>query len=83
METTAQDEVYRDDDWYAEDLTGRRYVDCTFRDVDLTEATARGVTFESCAFQGCRVNACELESAALVGGDLRRTSVFGATQRRR
>jgi uncharacterized protein YjbI with pentapeptide repeats len=77
--THVQEQVYRDEEWYAQDLTGRRYVDCTFRDVDLTEATGRGVAFESCTFEGCRFNACELESAAFVGCDVRRTSFFGAT----
>ena len=41
-ETAELDRTYADEDWYAEDLTGRRFVGCTFRDVDLTESTARG-----------------------------------------
>ncbi len=78
-ETTARGATFRDEDWYAEDLTRHRYVDCIFRDVDLTEAHGSGVVFESCTFENTRFNAAVLDAPAFVGCDVRRTSFFGAT----
>lgn len=49
-----------------EDLTDRRYIDCDFRDIDLTEASGNP-TCESCRFSNCRFNAARFEAAAFVG----------------
>ncbi len=80
-ETTARGATFRDEDWYAEDLTGRRYADCVFRGVDLTEAHGSGVVFESCTFENSKFNVAVLDAPAFVGCDVRRTSFFGATLR--
>jgi uncharacterized protein YjbI with pentapeptide repeats len=37
---------FRDEDWYADDLADARYVECTFTDVDLSEATTSGALFD-------------------------------------
>ena len=48
---------FRGDDWYGDDLGAARFVECTFTDVDLSEATTSGATFEQCTFHGGRFNA--------------------------
>src|SRR5687767_11300492 len=77
--TTYDGQTFTDEDWYAEDLSGRTWRGCTFRDVDLTEATSRGAAFESCEFASCRLNASTHVGSAFVACDFRRTSFFGAT----
>jgi hypothetical protein len=46
FETGADGRAFRDEDWYAEQIGAVRFVDCVFSDVDLTEATSNGTTFE-------------------------------------
>ena len=41
-----EDEAFRSEDWYGEEIGDRSYARCTFTDVDLTEASTRGTVFE-------------------------------------
>ena len=50
-------QLFQAEDWYAEDLADARYVECTFTDVDLSEATTSGALFDRCTFHNCRFNA--------------------------
>ena len=70
---------FRGDDWYGDDLGAARFVECTFTDVDLSEATTSGAIFERCTFHGGRFNASTHTATAFVGCDFRRTSFFDAT----
>src|SRR6476619_5793188 len=70
---------FRGDDWYAEDLGAARFVECTFTDVDLSQATTSGALFDRCTFHSCRFNASTHHSSAFVACDFRRTSFFDAT----
>jgi len=74
-----RDRTFTGEDWYARDFGSEVYVDCTFRDVDLTEATSQGTTFQSCVFATCRLNASSHIGSAFVACEFRRTSFFGAT----
>ncbi|MGZ4622070.1 MAG: pentapeptide repeat-containing protein, partial [Blastococcus sp.] len=67
---------FREEDWYAEDLGAARFVECTFTDVDLSEATSAGALFERCTFHGGRLNSSVHRSSAFVACDFRRTSFF-------
>lgn len=49
------DQLFAGDDWYGRDLADARFVGCTFREVDLTEARSRGAAFERCAGHGAVV----------------------------
>ena len=69
----------RGEDWYGEELGAPHFVECTFTDVDLSEATTSGATFERCTFHGGRFNASTHTATAFVGCDFRRVSVFDAT----
>jgi uncharacterized protein YjbI with pentapeptide repeats len=70
---------YRGEDWYGEELVDRVYEEVTFSDVDLTEATTRGVVFDRCLFHNCRFNASTHVSTAFIAADFRRCSFFDAT----
>ena len=72
-------QVFRDEDWYGEELDGRRFVRCSFTDVDLTESRSRGAVFEDCSFSNCKLNASVHTNTAFVGCDFRRTSFFDVT----
>ena len=74
-----QGQRFVDEDWYGRELIGETFVDCVFRDVDLTEAVTRGCTFERCEFGSCRFNASAHHTTAFVGSTFRRTSFFDAT----
>ena len=67
------------EDWYGDDLGAAHFVECTFTDVDLSETTTSGATFERCTFHGGRFNASVHTATAFVGCDFRRTSFFDAT----
>ncbi|GGO70348.1 pentapeptide repeat-containing protein [Nocardioides deserti] len=74
-----EDQHLRELDLYGEDLGAVRYVDCTFTDVDLTDARTAGAVFERCTFHGGRFNASTHVSTAFVACDFRRVSFFDAT----
>ena len=69
----------RGEDWYGEQLGDVRHEKTKFVDVDFSEATTRGATFESCAFHNCRFNASRHENSAFIACDFRRTNFFDAT----
>lgn len=77
-ETVIQDEKFSDEDWYGEELDGRAYSKCTFREVDLTEAANRGSTFEECTFGNVKFNASKHASAAFIGCTFLRCNFFDA-----
>src|SRR3546814_3994007 len=54
---SAEDQHYRGEDWYADDLGATRFVRCTFSDVDFSEVTSSGAIFDQCTFHGSRFNA--------------------------
>ena len=72
------DEAFDGLDWYAREFDRDRYVECVFREVDLTEARSHGAVFERCEFHNCRFNASEHRESAFVGCEFRRTSFFTA-----
>jgi uncharacterized protein YjbI with pentapeptide repeats len=76
---TVSDRTFRGEDWYGEELVDAVFERCTFSDVDLTEATTRGVMFRECIFHNCRFNASTHVSTAFVAGDLRRCNLFDVT----
>ena len=57
------DEVV-DEDWYARDLTGARFVRVRFLETDLTEAVVAGATFEECVLRGVSLNAATVTDTA-------------------
>jgi hypothetical protein len=44
---------FRGDDWYGDDLGAARFVECTFTDVDLSEATIKGYVSRVLDKLGC------------------------------
>ncbi|MFI2487736.1 pentapeptide repeat-containing protein [Promicromonospora kroppenstedtii] len=54
----------RAEDWYSRDLTGEDHMATLFADVDMTEATGTGATFDSCVFCGVRLNSAHLTEIA-------------------
>jgi uncharacterized protein YjbI with pentapeptide repeats len=60
---------FEGDDWYAEELGAAAFRDCTFVDVDLTEASTQGATFERCRFERCRFNASRHIATSYVACD--------------
>ena len=55
--TTSRASHLQGEDWYGDELVDVVFEECTFSDVDLTEATTRGVMFRECTFHNCRFNA--------------------------
>ena len=72
-------ERFSGEDWYGEELVDRVFEEATFSDVDLTEATTRGVVFDRCTFHNCRFNASTHVSTAFIAADFRRCNFFDAT----
>ena len=71
---------FRSEDWYGDDLGAARFVECTFTDVDLSEATHRRARCSSGAPSTAGVSTRRSHTAtAFVGCDFRRTSFFDAT----
>lgn len=66
------------EDWYGRDLSGAEHRQVAFVDVDMTEVTGTGATFEECTFAGVRFNASRLVGAAFVNCVFRRCSFFDA-----
>lgn len=70
--------TFRDDDLYGEDFADRRYVECVFRHVDMTEATSRGAVFQECAFGNVRLNASRHVDSAFLRCVFERCDLFDA-----
>ena len=68
--------TFSGEDWYGRDLSGQRFLECTFLDVDLTETTSAGASFESCRFAGARLNASRHEGSGFVRCSFEATSLF-------
>jgi fluoroquinolone resistance protein len=73
-----EDESFTGEDWYGEEMADRAYVRCTFSDVDLTEASTRGVRFEECQFFNVRFNASRHADSAFLRCAFRRCNLFQA-----
>ena len=71
-------ETFRDLDWYGEELSDRGYRQCSFLDVDLTEAVSRGAVFEECVFGTVRFNASHHTDSAFVRCEFTRCVFFEA-----
>ncbi|GAB2468008.1 pentapeptide repeat-containing protein [Promicromonospora xylanilytica] len=52
------------EDWYSRDLSGEDHMATLFADVDMTEASGTGATFDSCVFRGVRFNSAHLTEFA-------------------
>ncbi|HKG51962.1 MAG TPA: pentapeptide repeat-containing protein [Actinomycetales bacterium] len=70
--------TFSGEDWYGRDLSGRRFEECTFLDVDLTETTSAGALFERCRFAGVRLNASRHEGTGFVQCSFENVSWFDA-----
>lgn len=70
--------VFRREDWYADEFTGRRFERCEFHEVDLTEAVTRGVSFIDCVFGNVRFNASQHVDTAFTGCTFARCNLFDA-----
>lgn len=68
-----------DEDWYAQDLSGREWRDTTFVDVDLTEASGVGASFEECTFRGVKFNAASFTECAFTACVFDRCNFFDVT----
>ncbi|MEV0732758.1 pentapeptide repeat-containing protein [Polymorphospora sp. NPDC050346] len=77
-ELVVEGREFADEDWYGEDMVDRVYSGCTFRRVDLTEATTRRVTFTGCTFANVRFNASRHHDTALVRCVIERSELFDA-----
>lgn len=75
---TINDRSIVDEDWYAAELDGRRFVDCWFNRVDLTEAHGRGAEFVRCRFSNCKFNVSEHRHSAFLVCRFQRCSFFSA-----
>lgn len=72
----------RGEDWYARDLTGEDHMATLFADVDLTEASGTGATFDSCVFRGVRFNSAHLTELAFTSCVFDSCVFFDATLER-
>src|SRR6266511_177251 len=71
-------ERFAREDWYADELAGRRYVECEFHEVDLTEAVVSGSVFTDCVFGNVRFNAARITDSAFTGCAFKRCNFFDA-----
>jgi fluoroquinolone resistance protein len=71
-----EDETFRDEDWYAEEITGRTYIRCSFLGIDLTESVTRGAVFTDCSFGNVRFNASKHIDSAFTGCGFKRCNFF-------
>jgi fluoroquinolone resistance protein len=70
----------RNEDWYAEDLTGATFADTAFHESDFTETTSTsGAKFTDCTFRGVRFNVSEHTGAAFDNCTFSNCNFFGAT----
>ena len=67
MSETFAGRTFRGEDRYGEELVDVVYEQCTFSDVDLTEATTKGVIFRECTFHNCRFSSSTHTSTACRG----------------
>ena len=68
----------RNEDWYGEDLSGRRYSRVAFIDVDMTEVSNKGALFSECTFRQCRFNVSTHSDAAFLNCTFTRCTFFDA-----
>src|SRR5258706_8482837 len=71
-------EVFRDEDWYGEQMVVRGFAECAFDDVDLTEAVTQGCVFTECTFTRVRFNASRHTDTAFLRCTFRRSNLFEA-----
>lgn len=71
-----QERSYAGEDWYGEQMAGRAFVRCRFSDVDLSEATTQGVSFEECEFFHVRFNASQHADSAFLRCTFRKSNLF-------
>lgn len=64
--------------WDGEDLSGRTFTRVAFVDVDLTEVTAAGATFDACTFRDCDLNATRFTDSGFLNCTFTKSSFFGA-----
>src|SRR2546423_3649872 len=65
-------------DWCGTELSGRRFRECTFVDVDLSELVTSGCVFTECEFALVKLNVSVHTDTAFLRCSFRRTSFFGA-----
>jgi len=73
-----EDEIFRNEDWYAEEITARLYTRCSFSEIDLTESITRGAVFTDCSFGNVRFNASKHTDSAFTGCTFKRCNLFDA-----
>jgi uncharacterized protein YjbI with pentapeptide repeats len=73
-----EEETFRDEDWYGEDLADRTYTRCQFFHVDLTEAQSRGAVFTECTFGNVLFNASRHADSAFLRCTFKRCNLFEA-----
>jgi uncharacterized protein YjbI with pentapeptide repeats len=78
VEPESVETVFHKEDWYGDELTGRRFTRCEFREVDFTEASTRGVVFTDCVFGNVRFNASRHTDSAFTGCTFKRCNLFDA-----
>ncbi|GHJ48767.1 hypothetical protein Cs7R123_61090 [Catellatospora sp. TT07R-123] len=78
MTEVTEDAVFRDEDWYGDEFAERRFVRCSFHEVDLTEAVTRGAVFEQCVFGNVRFNASHHTDSAFLRCTFTRCNLFEA-----
>ncbi|PUB22181.1 uncharacterized protein YjbI with pentapeptide repeats [Promicromonospora sp. AC04] len=76
------------EDWYSRDLSGEDHMATLFADVDMTEASGTGATFDSCVFRGVRFNSahftefaftsCVFDSCVFFDAKLERCKLVGS-----
>jgi uncharacterized protein YjbI with pentapeptide repeats len=77
-EPPTTDATFSGEDWYAEQMTDRRYLRCLFEDVDLTESTIQGCAFTECTFSRVRFNASRHADSAYLRCAFMRSNLFEA-----
>ncbi|MEU4676217.1 pentapeptide repeat-containing protein [Micromonospora sp. NPDC023737] len=78
MPELTEDATFRDEDWYGEELTDRRFVRCSFFEVDLTEAVSRGAVFDGCTFGNVKFNGSRHTDSAFTRCAFQRCNLFEA-----
>ena len=70
--------TFRHQDWYAEEIVDRRFVNCVFHDVDLTEAVSRGPRSSGAPSAGSPFNSSRHTDSAFIRCMFRRCNFFEA-----
>lgn len=68
-------------DWYGQQLTQRRFVDCDLTRATLEEVAGTGCVFEECDLTEARLNGSTWTDSAFLRCRFRGTSLFGANLR--